>query len=77
MLIYNGICSEIIQNKVLKDNYFLSQVEWFFERKDTDIFFILFLLLSWHIYIFIFNEYIVSLNSYQAINSRRLKSNIN
>lgn len=53
MLIYNGICSEKILNKVLKDNYFLSQVEWFIERKDTDIFFILFLLLSWHIYFYI------------------------
>lgn len=54
MLIYNGICSEGIQNKVLKDNYFLSQVEWFFERKDTDIFFILFLLLIIMAYIFLY-----------------------
>lgn len=65
-----------IQNKVLKDNYFLSQLEWFLKERIL-IFFSFYFYYYYGIYIFIFNEYVVSLNSYLAINSRRLKSNIN
>lgn len=65
-----------IRNKVLKDNYFLSQLEWFLKERIL-IFFSFYFYYYYGIYIFIFNEYIVSLNSYLAINSLRLKSNIN
>lgn len=54
MLIYNGICSEEKNPKqsTQRQLFFIS-IRVVFERKDTDIFFILFLLLLWHIYFYI------------------------